>query len=359
MAQNPFPEIYQLNSQLRYDRSEVTAKLCRIEHDCKTLPGQPRIRLDSPELDDYPGNNLLLPQLNRLAPKLWLVCFNPLLRGQPCSLGLTNFYKVSTPRSSHISPLHHQAVRRRSIVLTESPQLHLVWYYNEIFIKPIPRYMLSFAFWEYLATQPAALRQAAVGFMRTYSYLVRYEMDFSIAQERGLIPSFTSTVDQANAISWDDFARLISSFDKFGDEAVSPRYSYGELRLTRLNFYSRIFLGKLTFHHVSPQWGALLSSAVAPLIVVFVIVSAILNAMQVALVVQGTSNIEPSWAKFAKVSQWFSVLVLVFAMIMILFLFVLIVLLFVHDILFTRRIIKGKKKDPDSKLWKSMKCGVV
>ena len=219
--------------------------------------------------------------------------------------------------------------------------------------------MLSFAFWEYLANKPASLRQAAIGFMRTYSYLIRYETDFSIAQGRGLIPSSTSTADGANAISWDDFARLISSFEKFGDDAVSPRYSYGELRLTRLNFYSRIFLGKLTFHHMSPQWGTFLSGAVAPLIVVFVIVSAILNAMQVVLAAQGMSNIEPPWVAFTNVSQWFSVLVLFLAMTAVIFLFVLIVLFFVHDIWFAAKVIKAKKRDPDSENWKGMKSSVV
>ena len=112
---------------------------------------------------------------------------------------------------------------------------------------------MSYAFWQYLTVQHVEYRQAAIGFMRTYSYLVRYEADFSIAKERGLIPKSTMSNDKDNIVSWDAFARLIASFDRFGDEAVSPRYSYGELRLTRLNFYPRIFLRKLTYHHIEAQ----------------------------------------------------------------------------------------------------------
>jgi hypothetical protein len=177
--------------------------------------------------------------------------------------------QASTPRSSHISALHHQAVRGREVILTENPQLHLVWRYDKIFIKPIPKYLLSFTLWHYLNVQPAGtgeVRRAAIGFMRSYSYLIQHESDFDLAQVKGLIP-------KADLIIWDAFAMLIANFDKFTDADVSPRYGYGELRLTRLNFYSRIFLRKLTFHHLDAQWGAYLNTFVAPLVTVFAIAS--------------------------------------------------------------------------------------
>ena len=166
---------------------------------------------------------------------------------------LIEYYQVSTPRSSHVSPLHHQAVRGRTIILTERPQLHLVWYYDRIFIKPIPGYLLSWAFWSYLITQPVEVQKAAVGFMRSYSYLVYSETDFILALEKGLIPNTAPTVTGKDRFTWDSFARLITSFEDLSDDDVSPRYRYGELRLSRLNFYSRIFLRKLTFHHIDAQ----------------------------------------------------------------------------------------------------------
>lgn len=272
---------------------------------------------------------------------------------------LTGLEKVSTPRSSHISPLHHQAVRGRNITITENPQLHLVWYYNQIFIKPIPRYLLSYAFWQHLATQPSDIQEAAIGFMRTYSYLVCHESDFSLAQNKGLIPTNEPSNDRECLMSWTTFARLISSFETFGDETVSPRYSYGELRLTRLNFYSRIFLRKLTFHHINAQWGAFINSAIAPFIVLFGIISVVLNAMQVDLTVQNIDNIERSWAAFNTVSKWFSVFVLIIAMLVIVFIFLLTTFFFIHDICFARSILNGKKKNPQGGAWEKRKSGVV
>lgn len=200
---------------------------------------------------------------------------------------------------------------------------------------------------------------AAMGFMRTYSYLVRYESDFSLAQEKGLIPKNEPSKDDECLMSWVNFVRLVSSFDGFGDEEVSPRYSYGELRLTRLNFYSRIFLRKLTFHHIEAQWGTFLSSALAPFVVFFIIISVILNAMQVVLAVQNIDNPGLSWTAFTSVSKWFSVFVLVLAMLVILFILLLTTFLFIHDVHFAQSILKGKKRDPEGGAWSNKKSGVV
>lgn len=70
MNQFPFPENHQLDDQLRLDHFKVPTELC------KTLPGQPRVRLDKGELDGFLKKDLSLPELNRLAPWLWMVQFN-------------------------------------------------------------------------------------------------------------------------------------------------------------------------------------------------------------------------------------------------------------------------------------------
>ena len=68
----------------------------------KSLPGQPRVDLQSPMLGDYLSSNFLTPTLNKLAPSwLWL---------------------VAKQDSSHVSPLQHQLVRGREIVITENPE---------------------------------------------------------------------------------------------------------------------------------------------------------------------------------------------------------------------------------------------
>ncbi|KAL8684168.1 MAG: hypothetical protein Q9224_006552, partial [Gallowayella concinna] len=124
----------------------------------------------------------LTPDLDLLSPHLWL---------------------VATQSSSHIGPLHEQVLKGRTIIITENPELHLTWTGNRIFIKPIPRYMLSHAFWttylnpvspniaknteHYEPTQ--ALIRAALGYMRTYYHLIQHESDLHIAKQSRLLPT--------------------------------------------------------------------------------------------------------------------------------------------------------------------------
>lgn len=46
-------------------------------HTSKTLPGQPRVKLEEPELSEYLRRQVLVPQLDALAGKLWLVSDTP------------------------------------------------------------------------------------------------------------------------------------------------------------------------------------------------------------------------------------------------------------------------------------------
>lgn len=139
-----------------------------------TLPSQPRVSLnDELALRTYLRKERLTPDLDGLFHRLWL---------------------VSTTRSSHISALHHQAARGREIIVAENPQLHLVWSYYRIFIQPIPSYMLSHAFWAYLQATDCDLNRSCTGFMRTYSDLIRCEIDFhkAVSEPLRLIPSHES-----------------------------------------------------------------------------------------------------------------------------------------------------------------------
>ena len=69
----PIPENFQLNNELWFHSTQGSAALCRIDRAKKTLPGQPRVHLESSELIEYLEKDLLLPQLDHLAPHLWLV----------------------------------------------------------------------------------------------------------------------------------------------------------------------------------------------------------------------------------------------------------------------------------------------
>lgn len=84
----------------------------------------------------------------------------------------------------------------RNIAPTEDhPKLHLVWSDDRIFVKPLPRYLTSYAFWhnylgrgvdETARTRNRRIRRAALGYLRTYYYLVKTELDFHITQNLSL-----------------------------------------------------------------------------------------------------------------------------------------------------------------------------
>jgi hypothetical protein len=238
--------------------------------------------------------------------------------------------------------------------VAEHPQLHLVWSYDRIFIKPIPRYLLSHAFWEYVQTNDK-LCQAVGGFLRTYSYLIRYETDFRLASSDAL--SLIPADDGTEQITFERFAKFIAPFAQLEDSSVNPRYHYGELRLTRLNFCARLFLKKLTFHHIDAQWGSYLGRFFGPILSIFAVFSVILSAMQVELAVQSSPPVLDHWSAFSDASRWFSIVTVISAAIGILLLSVLILFMFVHDIWFARTVLHQKKIQsvPDA----AFKSGVV
>ncbi|PHH92318.1 hypothetical protein CDD83_7907 [Cordyceps sp. RAO-2017] len=131
--------------------------------------GYPCLSLeDHKELWEFLDRDLWAHGLDRIADRLWW---------------------MSKQDSGNISPLHRQSVKRRTIFVTEDPKLRLVWIYDRIFIKPLPRYIGSHAFWrDYLNSTDgdgpqARIRRAALGYVRTHRHLVRYESEFRIAQD--------------------------------------------------------------------------------------------------------------------------------------------------------------------------------
>ncbi|KAB2568856.1 hypothetical protein DBV05_g12465 [Lasiodiplodia theobromae] len=247
----PFPKDIQLNSTLDGINKDEDWKELR-------LPGQPNIRLgQSDRLWQHLERELYSADLEKLAPHLWM---------------------MSTQSSANISPLHRQKVKNRRIIITEDPRLHLVWVDDKIFIKPLPPYLLSHAFWAEIL-QPCsttadqhrtAIALAARGFLRTYSHLIRHESDFRIALDEQLIPHppvFTSTPSSDISITWTTFADFTASVSSLvNDASVSGRYAYGELRLSRLNFYAKLFLRRFYYQRRFPQYGTYFAQFFAPIL---------------------------------------------------------------------------------------------
>nr|RBQ86886.1 hypothetical protein FVER53263_13064 [Fusarium verticillioides] len=180
-----------------------------------------------------------------------------LLTSEFCSVDLDRvsdkLWWMSKQDSTNIWPLHRQLLQGRSIIVTENPKLHLVWINDRVFIKPLPRFIGSHDFWrEHLCSsntsEDVRIRRAALGYLRTYFHLIRHESDFRIAKDPTLclIPG---------GISWEQFCDFTSDFDEILDKDVSLRYAYGQIRLTRLNFYAPIILHKSYFHRVDFQYG--------------------------------------------------------------------------------------------------------
>ncbi|KAK8135483.1 hypothetical protein PG984_003423 [Apiospora sp. TS-2023a] len=168
-----------------------------------------------------------------------------------------------------VAPLH--AIGR--IHLTEHPDLHLAKSRSGVdesrpeqdfvYLKPIPIYMLSTAFWAWLAATDTKTHAAALGFMRTYIFLIRYETDFRLATELALIPRIPAATDaqtpngssskredwlgdyrlvldegtggRGYKITYEGFVEFIAQFTRplvtDADMALAPRYRYGELNL--------------------------------------------------------------------------------------------------------------------------------
>ena len=294
----PFLERSQLNHQLKRTKTNASVPHNLIRTDdvqCETLPGQPRMRLRSNSLYQQLEKEFLTPDLDSLAPHLWL---------------------VATQFSSHIGALHAQVLKGREIVLTENPELHLVWADGRIFIKPIPRYLLSHAFWiTHLTPQSPshiasihhgypseALVRATLGYMRTYHYLIQHESDFNIAKKSHLLP-----FDNPD-ITIESFHQFIAGFGDLGDDDVSPRYSYGALRLPRLNLWAKVFLHRFQFYQIYPQYSQYFARFYAPILFLFGLLSVALSAMQVGLQANNANgNGENRWAAFQSASLWFAV----------------------------------------------------
>ncbi|KUM63505.1 hypothetical protein ACN42_g3592 [Penicillium freii] len=163
---------------------------------------------------------------------------------------LNGYLHFIAPRDyRRVHPLHEHLIRKRQIVVTENPGLHLIWHYDTIFIKPIPPFLLNFMMWRRFLLPPVksvddSTQQSsypicdlqlpcksALGFLRTYELLIRHPSDFNIAQTMNLIPQ---------NISYFEFRAFIGPFHFLPDAAVAQRYYFGQMRLTRLNWAVRL-----------------------------------------------------------------------------------------------------------------------
>lgn len=308
----PFTEATQLCDKLTIRAENGAWHLYPVNPNESWLPGYPAVSLNPSDILAWLLEELPTPRLDKMYPYLWL---------------------IATQSSSHISPLHEQNLRGREIIITENPELHLVWISNRVFIKPLPRFLLSYDFWQLYLSQPKSgapsnplitdeIRRAALGYIRSYYFLIRHESDFRLAKREHLIPP---------EVEYTRFMTFISGFSRVGDQEVSLRYHFGQLRLTRLNLWAKISLRQWQFYKVQWQYADIFAQFYAPLLFLFGVLSLILSAMQVG------TQARPEWNAFLRVSAWFSVVTLLLASGIAVFFIVFLLFLSLRELLFALR----------------------
>lgn len=183
--------------------------------------------------------------------------------------------------------LSRQRLMGRTILLTERTDEHLVWHDGEIFLKPLPEYLLCHSFWEHhLCERGSKVRASAAGLLLSYAWLIQHRSDFAIARETTLLPG------GFDFSAWTGFlTEFVSNMDLQTMAQVDHRYKFGELRLSRLNSLTQ--LRKLVFgqagsfsggHMNFPKrYTTFFETRFGWLLAAFAYISVILSTLQVGL----------------------------------------------------------------------------
>lgn len=212
-------------------------------------------------------------------------------------------------------PLSQQKSYGRTIVVAEQMDMHLVWSRSQIFVKPLPRFLLDPAFWNerlrcsstctpfhqanrQAECDPIKLYRVSLGFLLSYVALVAYESDYFLAKELRLLPE---------EVSWDNWKLLVLQVLNLKSiyTQVDRRFIYGELRLGRLNKIYRLTGRSLLrgYKLRYNEYGVFFQDNFTWLASVLVYIAIVLTAMQVGL---GTDQLKDS-AAFNAVSYGFTV----------------------------------------------------
>ena len=152
------------------------------------------------------------------------------------------------------------------------------------------------------------------------------------------------TVDD-QPMTFSSFFRFISQFEKLSNSQVAQRYSYGMLRLTRLNYMTPFLMGKLTYFHVQPQCTDYLSRFNPSVVTFFAVISTILNSIQVELAVQGLyldDGVE--WPRFAHGCQWVAVCVIALVAFFMVSILLFIIVMLLKELVFAITFMREKRR---------------
>jgi hypothetical protein len=190
----------------------------------------------------------------------------------------------------------------RDIKPVEILDLHLVWDSSSVLIRPIPRYLLSPMFWGiYLYCRPsssctcyeqskeaveekskksdnqcdrARRYHTALGFLRSYAALIRYESDFRIAEEAHLLPE---------GVTWTKWRMFVKQILDRENKCLSKRFRYGDLRLGGLNTIYRFRYLQYGYRAVYQEYSSFLRDNITAILSFIAYITIVLTAMQLGL----------------------------------------------------------------------------
>ncbi|KAM0438540.1 hypothetical protein ACHAPT_001289 [Fusarium lateritium] len=125
----------------------------------------------------------------------------------------------------------------------------------------------------------------AVGLLISYTYLVRRQSDLSIAHAEGILP------EAVTSERWTALTRAVYEKAPLGNfRLINLRFSYGELRLARLNWIHRVCSRTTSGHNFAwdyfngnPDYTSFFQRNIHTITAATVYVVVILTAMQVGL----------------------------------------------------------------------------
>ncbi|KAK5699207.1 hypothetical protein LTR17_023443 [Elasticomyces elasticus] len=190
--------------------------------------------------------------------------------------------------------LSHQVALNRTLLVVERADLHLLWVGSIIYLKPLPAYILSL---QNLEQNPPAL-----SLLVSYLWLIRHQSDLGIAKKYELTPA---------SLTWKRWVAIYRQYHVYlyRFDLVEPRYQYGELRLSRVNWIYILTRrsGPRGYGFGENQVGSYFARNFGWLAGIFAYLSIILSAMQVGL---GTNKLAFN-ESFQGVSTGFTVFALV------------------------------------------------
>ncbi|KAB5581199.1 hypothetical protein GE09DRAFT_936639, partial [Coniochaeta sp. 2T2.1] len=162
----------------------------------------------------------------------------------------------------------------------------------------------------------------ASGLLQSYVALIQYRSDFSIAQDAGLVDK---------DLKWDDWVDIATKVLAQTNPEVNERYTYGELRLSRLNKILWAHGQMRGYHFPYQTYGEMFTANIAPIAGATVYVALVLTAMQVGLATHALGHNDA----FHNVSYGFAVFSIIAPIGLVVLIVFLILVYFFFNLIYT------------------------